>query len=41
MRTIPAVMAAVTGSNFAVGQSTVPGAPWPRFNLKSYTRSVN
>jgi hypothetical protein len=30
-----------TGANFAVGQSPAPGAPWPRFNLKSYTRSVN
>ena len=30
-----------TGSTFAVGQSTAPGAPWPRFNLKSYTRSIN
>jgi glyoxylase-like metal-dependent hydrolase (beta-lactamase superfamily II) len=30
-----------TGSTFAVGQSPVPGAPWPRFNLKSYTMSAN
>ena len=30
-----------TGVNFAIGQSTAPGAPWPRFNLKSYTRSIN
>src|SRR5262245_17384841 len=30
-----------SGVNFAVGQSVVPGAPWPRFDLKSYTRSVN
>ena len=29
------------GVNFAVGQSVAPGAPWPRFDLKSYTRSVN
>jgi glyoxylase-like metal-dependent hydrolase (beta-lactamase superfamily II) len=30
-----------TGANFAIGQSTAPGAPWPRFNLKSYARAVN
>jgi glyoxylase-like metal-dependent hydrolase (beta-lactamase superfamily II) len=30
-----------TGAIFAVGQSATPGAPWPRFNLKSYTRSIN
>jgi len=30
-----------TGVNFAVGQSPTAGAPWPRFNLKSYTRSIN
>jgi glyoxylase-like metal-dependent hydrolase (beta-lactamase superfamily II) len=29
------------GVNFAVGQSIAPGVPWPRFDLKSYTRSVN
>jgi glyoxylase-like metal-dependent hydrolase (beta-lactamase superfamily II) len=30
-----------SGSNFALGQSHVPGAPWPRFNLTSFTRTVN
>jgi len=30
-----------TGVNFAVGQSAAAGASWPRFNLKSYTRSIN
>jgi glyoxylase-like metal-dependent hydrolase (beta-lactamase superfamily II) len=30
-----------SGSNFALGQSHAPGAPWPRFNLKSFTRTVN
>src|SRR5262245_14398859 len=30
-----------TGAMFAVGQSTRPGAPWPRFNFKSYTRAIN
>jgi glyoxylase-like metal-dependent hydrolase (beta-lactamase superfamily II) len=33
----------ITGSglNYAVGQSAVPGAPWPRFNVKSFTRAVD
>jgi hypothetical protein len=30
-----------SGSTFAPGQSAVPGAPWPRFNAKSYTRTIN
>jgi hypothetical protein len=30
-----------SGVNFAVGQSPAPGMPWPRFNVKSYTRAVN
>ena len=30
-----------SGSTFAPGQSVVPGAPWPRFNAKSYTRTIN
>ncbi|HET9489020.1 MAG TPA: MBL fold metallo-hydrolase [Methylomirabilota bacterium] len=30
-----------SGASFAVGQSPVAGASWPRFNLKSYTRSMN
>ena len=30
-----------SGANFAFGQSPSPGAPWPRFNVKSYTRMVN
>lgn len=30
-----------TGVIFAAGQSPTPGKPWPRFNLKSYTRLVN
>src|SRR5215472_12150873 len=29
------------GASFAVGQSTAPGQPWPRFDVKSYVRSVN
>ena len=30
-----------SGSTFAVGQSAVPGEPWPRFNAKSFTRMIN
>ena len=30
-----------SGVNFALGQSAAPGQPWPRFNVKSFTRSVN
>jgi glyoxylase-like metal-dependent hydrolase (beta-lactamase superfamily II) len=29
------------GSSYAVGQSTAPGQPWPRFVMQVYTRSVN
>ncbi len=29
------------GINFAPGQSAVPGAPWPRFNVPTFTRAVN
>ncbi len=30
-----------SGVTFAFGQSAAPGQPWPRLNLKSFTRSVN
>jgi glyoxylase-like metal-dependent hydrolase (beta-lactamase superfamily II) len=30
-----------SGTNFAVGQNASPSVPWPRFNVKSYTRGVN
>jgi glyoxylase-like metal-dependent hydrolase (beta-lactamase superfamily II) len=29
------------GAYFFFGQSVAPGAPWPRFNLNTYTRSIN
>jgi glyoxylase-like metal-dependent hydrolase (beta-lactamase superfamily II) len=29
------------GVMFNVGQSAAPGGPWPRFDLKSYTRSID
>jgi glyoxylase-like metal-dependent hydrolase (beta-lactamase superfamily II) len=30
-----------SGYNFALGQSVNPAAPWPRFNVKSYVRTIN
>jgi glyoxylase-like metal-dependent hydrolase (beta-lactamase superfamily II) len=30
-----------SGDIFLVGQSVVPGAPWPRLTLKSQTRAIN
>jgi len=30
-----------SGTNNAVGQSAAPGVPWPRFNVKSFTRTIN
>ena len=41
MGTVKTLQYTGSGSTFAVGQSPSPGTPWPRFNAKSYTRSVN
>lgn len=30
-----------SGLNYAVGQSAVPNTPWPRFNVKSFTRAAD
>src|SRR6266581_4653048 len=30
-----------SGTLWQLGQSAYPGAAWPRFNIKSYTRAVN
>jgi hypothetical protein len=30
-----------SGSTSTLGQSPFPETPWPRFNAKSYSRSVN
>lgn len=30
-----------TGTSFAQGQSAVPGAPWPAFNVTTFTRQIN
>ena len=29
------------GAVYSVGQSYTPGAPWPRFNAKTFTRAIN
>ena len=29
------------GSSFAIGQSQVPGAPWPKFNVTDFTRVID
>jgi glyoxylase-like metal-dependent hydrolase (beta-lactamase superfamily II) len=29
------------GQSFAAGQSAVPGAPWPAFNVTTFTRQIN
>ena len=30
-----------SGANYSFGQNPSPGTPWPRFNLKSYTRTID
>jgi glyoxylase-like metal-dependent hydrolase (beta-lactamase superfamily II) len=30
-----------SGANFAFGQNPSPTAPWPRFNVKSFTRTID
>ena len=29
------------GAYFFLGQNVAPGTPWPRFNLKTFTRTIN
>ena len=29
------------GAYFFFGQNVAPGTPWPRFNLKTFTRTIN
>jgi glyoxylase-like metal-dependent hydrolase (beta-lactamase superfamily II) len=38
---LQALQYTASGSFYAVGQSLYPGAPWPRFNVTSYTRTIN
>ena len=35
------VQYSATGFDFAIGQAPNPGAPWPKFIDKSYTRAIN
>src|SRR5262249_11987532 len=30
-----------SGANFSFGQNVTPTAPWPKFNLKTFTRTIN
>ncbi len=39
--TVKSIQYTGTGGVYAVGQSAVPGLPWPEYNVKSHTRSVN
>jgi glyoxylase-like metal-dependent hydrolase (beta-lactamase superfamily II) len=39
--TLNSIQYTATGASFAVGQSATAGQAWPRFNVKSYTRSMN
>ena len=39
--TLKSIQYTGAGGAYAVGQSPAPGLPWPQFNAKSYTRSVN
>ena len=39
--TLKSIQYSGSGVNFAVGQSFAPGLPWPRFNVKSYTRAID
>jgi glyoxylase-like metal-dependent hydrolase (beta-lactamase superfamily II) len=39
--TVKSIQYTGTGGVYAAGQSVVPGLPWPEYNVKSHTRSVN
>jgi glyoxylase-like metal-dependent hydrolase (beta-lactamase superfamily II) len=39
--TLKSLQFSATGVSFAQGQSVVPGAAWPRFNLSTFTRQIN
>jgi hypothetical protein len=38
---LPSVEYSGSGVTFSFGQSAAPGQPWPRLNIKSFTRSLN
>jgi glyoxylase-like metal-dependent hydrolase (beta-lactamase superfamily II) len=39
--TLKSIVFTASGEGFLVGQSPVPGAPWPRITLKTQTRGLN
>lgn len=39
--TLKSIQYTGSGVNFATGQSPAPGLPWPRFNVKNYTRTAS
>ncbi|MEX2221055.1 MAG: MBL fold metallo-hydrolase [Candidatus Rokuibacteriota bacterium] len=39
--TVKSLTYTASGVNFAIGQSPVPGAAWPRFNIPRFSRAVN
>ncbi len=38
---VKSIQYSAAGVNFAIGQSQVPGAAWPRFNIPSFSRAIN
>ena len=38
---LKSIQVTASGVNYQVGQNAAPAAPWPKFNVKSFTRSVN
>ncbi|HMC63607.1 MAG TPA: MBL fold metallo-hydrolase [Gemmataceae bacterium] len=41
MGDVKSLQYAASGANYAFGQNAAPDTPWPRFNLKSFTRTVD
>ena len=39
--TLKSIVITASGVDYAVGQSVVPGAPWPRFTVTDFTRAVD
>jgi hypothetical protein len=39
--TLKSIEIAGSGVDYAVGQSAVPGAPWPRFDVTNFTRAAD
>ena len=39
--TVKTLQYSASGVSFAIGQSAAPGMAWPRFNIPSYTRTIN